>query len=710
MASLAYREKEYANAFCSRVLTLAPSVVFVEGYVCRLVRQTLEAEGIEVMCGVKASSLLRISRYFSIPIFRESAAPPGGAEEIVLQTMRAGSCEAVRRMDCSEQAEEDQDREYVFVEGSKAELGGTVILRGGDSDELARVKRVLWKFIPYQKNSKCEPAFLFNCGIDPHIPIKAFSERELSMSPYVRLCCREGPDAYCGDEVTDGTGEDKDVKDKETSSTVKPNERAEKTHDDLHLVNAEEENDVTGSGQEWHSGRLKRLPHYRSDLTHSAIRPPPKGRPREVSTRKSSGKKSPPPPPFTEVSGSSFYVLFSSYDRDSVASPHHCIRPFPFKICFYSTMDLALGKFLDNYVLCDDYNCPNHKICKSHMDTHVRTFCSGSSSIKVNVSQPDEGAFPGYTDSDIVMWKFCPHCKLITGLKVLTGDSYNFSFGMFLILVMYEGSMRRRGSTAEACQHLVNGEHLTCFAKKGKVATFQRGDVVCPQLLLPPKRLSVPEPFVDPETLAEEAKMLGTHGKMVFNAIFDEIKRITVCGIPILEESAGAYLEEHSKSHNEFRELMNTLTAFQERTDYLQEGRALVFKIRKLLCRTVLDWRSLVVALQEKGKKEVNDSRVRKESGTNREGGLGACSSAASLANAAAEACVSKAKVEEVLKPLPKNHDYIYKAPFSDTHHYCLSASQKTVVDESQISTIIAFALNSRKTFLPFRFNFKNFN
>ncbi len=693
LTTVAYREKEYANAFCSRILALAPKVILVGGSVCRLVRQTLEDNDVEVLSCVKSRVLNRISRYFGLTIFREhSTAPGSSAEELVLEKIRVGKCGSISRMPYEDKVM-GATREYVFVEGSDARLGCTLLLRGGDSWELSRVKKVVKDILPYQRNARFEPIFLLTCGANPIVQTDPLSNRELSMSPYVRLACREGPESSCSGNVTMQLDAPSSVTAMRKSMRPPSLVKVSVPKSD-HVPSAKSEMQDVNSNLMNRNG-LKKKELVRQNRCGVALRAfdDVVDRPhRETAIRPEQTMC------FEEPVGSYVYILFSSYDKNSSAAPHHCIRPFPFKMQFYSDMDLALGRFLDNYVFCNEYRCPNHKICKTHMNTHIRTFCNGNSSVRMDVSWVDDSAFSSwqYEEKDIVVWKFCPTCRLITQVMPLKDEAYMYSFAMFLTMVMHDKKLGRRGSTSQSCQHLLSGDHLTCFAKKGTVASFQRGDIVCPQLLLPTYRISVPEPYVESEAMAEEVRLLSTHGKMVYNAIFDEIKRIMSCSVPILEETAGAYLEAHSKSHIDFRELMNTLNEFQQRSDYLQEARALVFKIRKHLCRSIFQWRQLVVALQEKSKKEL-DSRSRKESGSNRGDIASGSQSSVSLAGLNVET-PSKARVEEALTPLPKNYEYIYKPPFSSTHHYCLSSWQNMLVDENQVSTIISYTLSSRKS------------
>ena len=709
VAPLPYREKEYANAFCKRVLDLAPDLLLVEDYANRLVRQTLEADGIEIISKIKASSLRRISRYFSLPIFRESPdVPPGGAEEVALQGMVAGTCGSVYRLDCSTPRE---GKEFVVIDGGPKEYGCTILLRGGSIKELTLVKQVIWRSLPYQRNARFEPEFLMASWAKPmDVPVQPLQSEELSISPFVRLHCRDGVGSSCSDYPREKSRSPKKVRSEQRPNILK---KPQKEHvKEIPLSRRISTEQVEKPRKYSRADKRRRLAQARTDCALKTLggkeNQSPEGDEKEKSLAEAAAK-------LGDHSGSYFHVLFCSYDLNSAAAPHHCIFPFPFKVTFYGSMDLSLGKFLEEFVLRSDYKCHNAKICKANMVTHMRNFCFGNNSVRLSVSTIDENAFDFSEGGhhDIIMWKYCSVCQLATPMAPLNKEAYNYSFGMFLILLMNERKMKRRGSTAKVCQHLVNREQLTCFAKKGGyVATFQHFDISCPQLLLPPKRLSVPEPLVDADSLSEDATMIGTHGKMIYSAIFDEIKRIMNSGVPLLEETAGTYLEEQTRSHNEFRELMNTLTAFQQQNDYLQEGRALVFKIKTLLHRTQLNWRNLVGALQEKGRKEVlqasAESRSRKESGHGKDTGAiapssGSTSLVPSGGSSSAEtasapsAALSKAKLEEMLTPLQKNHDYIYKPQFSDTHHYCLSASQKHVVDERQISTIISYALATRK-------------
>ncbi len=196
---------------------------------------------------------------------------------------------------------------------------------------------------------------------------------------------------------------------------------------------------------------------------------------------------------------------------------------------------------------------------------------------------PQDYVYPQLDDENntTVTWRYCPTCQLTTPARQMTYDANMISFAMFLTLSFHESRLRRRGSSATVCNHSLHrgsassdGEgslgHRTHFARGKTLVTFEFAPVYAHELALPPRRIWIPSPTADAERIVEESLGLAAHANIIFSAILEEMSKLKGCGVPLLEEQLDSFSAEHARMHNEYRELMSTLTATLGKEDYLQ--------------------------------------------------------------------------------------------------------------------------------------------
>lgn len=132
-------------------------------------------------------------------------------------------------------------------------------------------------------------------------------------------------------------------------------------------------------------------------------------------------------------------LLFSS---KSPMWPEPCVQPWISSVEFYGQQDLPLGLFLEK--CCFSPRPCRHPHCALPMVDHVQRFVQTDGYVQLSIhkctrdSDPSihsiANAFPGSVrpPSRILMWLFCPVCRISTPLIYLSGDLWHYSFVKFL--------------------------------------------------------------------------------------------------------------------------------------------------------------------------------------------------------------------------------------------------------------------------------------
>ncbi|CAH8605197.1 unnamed protein product [Dicrocoelium dendriticum] len=135
-------------------------------------------------------------------------------------------------------------------------------------------------------------------------------------------------------------------------------------------------------------------------------------------------------------------MLFSS---KSPMWPEPCVQPWISSVDFYGQQDLPLGLFLEK--CCFSPRPCRHPHCALPMVDHVQRFVRTDGYVQLSIHKctRDSGSpiysipdafprMPGTTRpySRILMWLFCPDCRISTSLVYLSGDIWHYSFVKFL--------------------------------------------------------------------------------------------------------------------------------------------------------------------------------------------------------------------------------------------------------------------------------------
>lgn len=160
------QEKEYLGNLASRIAALRPHIVLVEKSISRLVLETLEKQKITVATMVKKRAIDFVSRMTQGDTF--------ASMDMLALEPRLGHCSHLRVQTFDHPMIPGRRKTYMRFEGCSRDLGCTIILRGGDSNELTRVKKVA-RFVTFiVRNLKLETHLWKDSVITlPHLTTEA---------------------------------------------------------------------------------------------------------------------------------------------------------------------------------------------------------------------------------------------------------------------------------------------------------------------------------------------------------------------------------------------------------------------------------------------------------------------------------------------------------------------------------------------------------
>lgn len=128
------QEKEYMGNLVSRIAAYRPHVVLAEKSVSRLALDALAKQGIAVARSVKPSAIQFVARMTQADVF-------SSMDKLALEP-RLGHCARFRIQTFDHSLIPGRRKTYMRFEGCNREMGCTIILRGGDSETLQRIKHV----------------------------------------------------------------------------------------------------------------------------------------------------------------------------------------------------------------------------------------------------------------------------------------------------------------------------------------------------------------------------------------------------------------------------------------------------------------------------------------------------------------------------------------------------------------------------------------
>lgn len=149
------QEKQYLKTLVNRLTSLRPDVVLVEGNVSGLAIEYLVKAGVSVIRHVKPRVLQAIAH---------------STETLVISSLdkllnlKVGQCDVFHVQTLDHRLIPGNRKSFVRLEGCKPELGGTLLLRGGDYRLLSKIKALMKMMVRISYSLRLENQFLRDKG------------------------------------------------------------------------------------------------------------------------------------------------------------------------------------------------------------------------------------------------------------------------------------------------------------------------------------------------------------------------------------------------------------------------------------------------------------------------------------------------------------------------------------------------------------------
>ncbi|WPG97509.1 Hypothetical protein R9X50_00028600 [Acrodontium crateriforme] len=508
LAPVISQEKEYLGNLVNRIATLKPNVLLVERHVSGVALQLLNAAGITVVYNIKDSVLAAVSRVTQAPMIKS-------VDKLAIAHL--GHCESFEVKTFMHQGTR---KSYIYLAGCRPDLGCTIVLRGGNTTTLRKIKRIT-EFMCYVVYSlKLETSLMR----DEFVSIPSISHDQLV--PH------------------DGGGDLKPVLSRSDETNLK------EQSDEKHELNETTPSKYETMEQEYRKRILSASPfvvfmqpylltqlreHERKLAAYRTLRdqyaaadeeeydetkdsscefelvrpemvrmPPSKDQPKAIreylnavheaqfektmysyETQKKLWESfmTGAIQPFDPFSHQTIVVLHSSV---STVTSIPCYGPELLAIAFYAGDDGApdgcegdctLGQYIEDMCAratepCDD--------CGKRMYEHHRQYVHGYGQLSVSVHH-HPSRMRGYSDS-IYMWSSCRICRQETSPVRMSDDAWKYSFAKYLELSFWSCPLQPR---ANLCEHDIHKDYLRCFEYSDMLVRMQYDPIELYDVVVP---------------------------------------------------------------------------------------------------------------------------------------------------------------------------------------------------------------------------------
>ena len=144
------QEREFLQNLVHRIAALRPQLLLVERNISGLALEFLQQANIATAYNVKASVLEAVSRCAQTRII-------SSIDKLAIKPAHTGKC---ANFYLKTYVHAGRKKTYMFLSGCPKELGCTIVLRGGDNDVLAKIKRITEFMVYVAYNLKLETCLM----------------------------------------------------------------------------------------------------------------------------------------------------------------------------------------------------------------------------------------------------------------------------------------------------------------------------------------------------------------------------------------------------------------------------------------------------------------------------------------------------------------------------------------------------------------------
>ncbi|PYI05768.1 1-phosphatidylinositol-3-phosphate 5-kinase [Aspergillus sclerotiicarbonarius CBS 121057] len=509
------QEREFLENLVSRIAALRPNLLLVEKNVSGLALELLEKANIATAYNVKSSVLEAVSRCTQTRIITSM--------DKLVTTPVHSDCGS---FDVKTYVYNGRKKTYMYLSGCRKELGCTIVLRGGDSNVLAKVKRIT-EFMAYVVyNLKLETCLMR----DEFAQMPTLSEAEMEKKTDAEHDSSEKTSSASIKDTVAGTDSASEVPDDVPMPTyyediVRDHETKVlsaspfvKFEPPYLLMRARE--------MERRLAYLKRLRDKDLDLdqaldekaksqkfilvTPEMVHESPQGAPPKVKevlraahdaeydralhhyqTQKRQWE--------AYVAGS--VGLFDPYAHQNIVvlfslvcttSSIPCSGPDLLALEYYNEHggdsifepDCTLGQYVEDICLHANAVCTANG-CEKRMFEHHRQYVHGEAQISV-FTQPYPSKLRGLQDT-ILMWSCCKVCGNETQVFPMSESTWKYSFGKYLELSFWSKNLHAR---AGVCPHDLQRDHLRFFGFKDVAIRIHYDSINLLEIIVPRTRVT----------------------------------------------------------------------------------------------------------------------------------------------------------------------------------------------------------------------------
>ncbi|KAL4918958.1 hypothetical protein BDW62DRAFT_180196 [Aspergillus aurantiobrunneus] len=525
------QEREFLENLVSRISALRPNLLLVEKNISGLALELLDHAGIATVYNVKSSVLEAVSRCTQTRIITSM--------DKLVTTPVASECGS---FDVKTYVYKGQRKTYIYISGCRKELGCTVVLRGGNSDVLARIKRITEFMVYVVYNLRLETCVMRDEFIQiptspttdkkiddparqrPHSSLAAMHDRskvqptntESDTVNQDKVASNDVDVTDVPDDVPMPTYYEDIVRDHETKLlSASPFVKFEPPH---LLMRARQ--------MERRLAYLKRLrdqslhddpsiDEKAKNLKFSLITPEMVHEaPKEASPKVKEVLQAVHDAEYdralhhyqTQKRQWEAYIsgtvgLFDPYAHQNIVvlfslvctiSSIPCSGPDLLALEFYNEHgddalfepDCTLGQYVEDICLNANAICTANG-CEKRMYEHHRQYVHGEAQLSI-FTQPYPSKLRGFHDT-ILMWSCCKICGNETQVFPMSDNTWKYSFGKYLELSFWSKNLHAR---AGVCSHDVKRDHLRYFGFKDIAIRIQYDTVNLLEIIVPRTRVT----------------------------------------------------------------------------------------------------------------------------------------------------------------------------------------------------------------------------
>ncbi|KAK3117277.1 Mitochondrial distribution and morphology protein 12 [Teratosphaeriaceae sp. CCFEE 6253] len=486
------QEREYLHNLVGRIAALKPQILLVQRNVSGLALRLLEQAGITVAFNIKESVLAAVARMTQTTMIKS-------VDKLTMDPSHLGRCAS---FEVKTYLSTGMRKTYIYLSGCEADLGCTIVLRGGDMKALRQIKRITEFMCYVVYNLKLETTLMRDMwvAVSPTVPdkleahdgpqrkiiplsstmphlVKAHSDSDtpsqyeelekwcksrilsaspfvVFMQPYLLTQLREQEqklttfkklrDQYA---AADEEGDQEKPEGDDRFAIVRPE-----------MVNSPASKDEPKAVREYlhavHQAQYEKSMH-----TY------------ETQKRLWESFSSANANAFDPYSHQTIIVLHSTVSSITSAP---CTGPELLGIGFYAGYnraeanfeeDCTLGQYVEDMCMGSASTC---KECGKKMREHHRQYVHGYGQLTVSVQR-----YPSRLrglDQTMLMWSSCRLCRAETPVVPISDNTWKYSFAKYLELSFWSSPLHPR---ADICGHDIHKDFLRCFGFHDMVVRIQ---------------------------------------------------------------------------------------------------------------------------------------------------------------------------------------------------------------------------------------------